>query len=683
MINVILKPGDVINEVLIKHPEVKAESYVSSNDLIPGEEDYLGRQKKLLVRTPVKLIFSETGNYYFTRPINFQKNVTFEGCVGAKVLLRDIRLKRLADWNASDDPNKYDNPPKEKSCTIINGQLFEAVEGSACLNVLDYSWSEDNFFMLFQPYPGNEGDELEVQMQDISFGIEQAFYAEDRYIGNLIAVDSFTYFFYKYATKIIAENVNVKLENGRVNIFVVYDSSNITIRNSNLYNDNYAIIPFLNFTSPGRPSMNGDSVIIPDKYPEKPNPDKKDDPYYNIVHQVTLDGVNTMGGILWMINNIKNVVIENNVFSKYGNDELLALYRNYPKTGIVEVQNISIQNNIFRYLKEGWIKDKKKKENQDDIDKLIALSYILNGSSDSEGKATSALIENVMISGNTFEQNRLCNKLISIEQGGDVTYRNLNIQDNEIRFQGHSINSGDGGVACFYLETKSEIPDSQCVRISNNTVYCDIQLESEARLVELLSSTGVPVIFDNNYCDASAMSYKESVTNANLLPGVVAVSLGYGTNYLKMIGNTIINARKLVQVASYKTSANGLADPVKKADIYMVGNLIEGQPLFNFWNVAESVCNISDNTFRISKKCILWNGGAKSQQIVYARNTIEKSASVVQQQFYKNVADGSKVKSFDICVFSNLTLIGFSSDFSNTFPPQNECINVSYFKQPK
>lgn len=290
------------------------------------------------------------------------------------------------------------------------------------------------------------------------------------------------------------------------------------------------------------------------------------------------------GGNLWFQGEVKNVLVTNNTFNKYGNDEALAFYAittnaydfktQHPTD--CEKSNISVTNNVFNYGYKG----KGKFEITNDM--LVNVSSIQNAN-----HSHGAHLRNFSFTGNVFNISDVVKTSLRLFFGTNDSHSNVLIADN--KFMNNPLKTN----VKFYkndilVKDNSRSVKTDTIMIKENKFVnnADIVNTSDGAGLSHITMEGGNVIFMANQITNNVTTSKITGkdTGGQLL---WAASSG---GFIKMKDNV---CRGLAKIASVMTS-----DGIDDFTIEAYNNYFQGDTRIYCKKVKRLDLNFTGNTFK-------------------------------------------------------------------------------------
>ncbi len=351
-----------------------------------------------------------------------------------------------------------------------------------------------------------------------------------------------------------------------------------------------------------------------------------------LVQNCTFENYNNCreGGELWSRGEQKNLVIKNNVFWKYGNDEALAMWGGDHKR-VVYMRDILVENNEFHY------ENKTKFKKDIPIDVLIAFCHF-----ETNNTKYDCNIDNI-----AFKNNR-------ITMNANI-YCNLRLIFDKL-----------AKIGTFKISGNEFINTSKCSKSSGYMTDINIQAGGQGDL---------PIVVKENYVrsdcevlsDGTNSGYTfASVSEANVLfesniidsRYPVALLWGHGGNIdVTFDGNTASTL--------YKTAILSDQTFIKKAKIKAVNNELSGDTRIYCNNIGEIDLDFKNNTFNSNNYHFFLQESAPIGAVIFENNTV--NALTGNGVMFANYS--GKKCSFSQVKISNNTFNGISKQgIDRVFP---------------
>ena len=298
-----------------------------------------------------------------------------------------------------------------------------------------------------------------------------------------------------------------------------------------------------------------------------------------------------MSGNVWSRGKQNNIVVRNNIFRKYGNDEALAFWGG--RSGIKddsELKDIVVEGNQFYYGNKANSKEEIK------ISVFICFYHFQEDAFKINNKCE---VDNIVFKNNS----------ITID---DVIYRDISFNFDSLANVGK-------------------------IEISNNTITNTRKTSSQKNYMNDISIVGrgrieYPVIIKDNtvenhgeiLCDGKNSGYTFlSLTGAdvnlegNLVDSEYGVGLIWchaGSMNITMLNNTVASL--------YKTGILGSSEGPSKVFITAKGNSFSGDTRLYCKNLEELTLNFTNNTLNSTDSHIFIQEGSPKTSVVFDGNTV-------------------------------------------------------------
>ena len=298
-----------------------------------------------------------------------------------------------------------------------------------------------------------------------------------------------------------------------------------------------------------------------------------------------------MSGNLWSRGKQNNIVVRNNVFRKYGNDEALAFWGG--RSGIKddsEMKNIVVESNQFYYGN--------KAKSKEDI-KISVFICFYHFQEDAFKINNKCEVDNIVFNNNS----------ITID---DVIYRDISFNFDSLANVGK-------------------------IEISNNTITNTRKTSSQKNYMNDISIVGkgrieYPVIIKDNtvvnhgeiLCDGKNSGYTFlSLTDAdaNLEGNFVDSDYGVGLIWCHA-GSMTISMQNNTASGLYKTGILGSSEGSSKVLITANGNSFSGDTRLYCKSLDELNLNFTNNTFNSTDSHVFIQEGSPKTSVVFDNNTV-------------------------------------------------------------
>ncbi|MBR6489753.1 MAG: hypothetical protein IKT03_04375 [Muribaculaceae bacterium] len=389
-------------------------------------------------------------------------------------------------------------------------------------------FSNDCYFNFDYPKAGNQGS---VFIHDI--GIEMQKHSELWWPNSIMHLFKIT-----HANKVHIIRTKSSLHNAIITNFDLRSCSNVTIENNEIINYNYS------------------------------------------------EG----GGCVWSRDNQRNVVVRNNVFHKFGKDEVIAVWGT-EKTGDFVIENVDISNNTIyygNYLNSGT---------ENTATMLMSLCHFRGDYvKDSHFK-----IDNVSISDNNIYLDYAMRFVMMLKFDDLVTSSNINLCDNKIHKSLKCTKSMTREIVDFKVEDGSSSKTS--ISISGNSSTCE-RINNEK--YELNSNVFI------------ALNQGKIEANNNNLDCENRLQFFY----LSDNGGELTMNNNQVKGLYVLGTIKGSGQPLKRAVISADGNEFTGDTRIYCRNIDELTLNFTNNIFNSSNYHFFLQEAATNTSIKFDGNTI-------------------------------------------------------------
>ena len=300
------------------------------------------------------------------------------------------------------------------------------------------------------------------------------------------------------------------------------------------------------------------------------------------------------GGNLWSRGNQKNITVRNNVFRKYGKDEVFGCWGGVHDKDF-EIKNVVVENNEF-------VLDNKTGSQLLELSVLISFSHAYG-----EGAKTYCTIDSIYFKNNRIRLNAPIKRVLKMEFSKFALVKNIEISNNEI------------------LNTSKSS--------SNNSFMNDFEVVAESFENTNVKVTGNYVRSQNEVLGDGHTFL--SVKNANIKMTDNIIESDYpfallwchgGKMKLDMLGNSVSNLKSLALLSS-----SGSNDYVH---ISAKNNEFSGDTRIACRNVKIMDLNINNNVFNSSNYHFFLLEAAEQSSVVFEGNTVNSSSG--NGTFYAN-----------------------------------------------
>lgn len=367
------------------------------------------------------------------------------------------------------------------------------------------------------------------------------------------------------------------------------------------------------------------------------------------------------GGNIWLRGDIENVIIENNVFYKYGNDEVIALYGSnsfvgYNVSSAISKKNVVIrQNRIFcqdvtgeanssEIISEGggsWDGINQRLitviTNQDD-NKVLVNNNIVQSST-----PCTHTIDNIRFENNEIIINAPVSHLVTVALDKYTDFKDIAIKDNVISYGNWTVDNSNSGWKelidfCIYYDTQfgTSLVDSydqysdEPFLITGNTITCGTNARNNCNLANgtyednhiCVHIRGAKVVFNDNHvlCRREAFTSDEN-TFAKKGIGMFLIDMKKGA--LVFYDNNCEGVKELARIKG--ETGNKIAESI----ICGVGNHLHGNIKFIYSNVTSSHVWFSGNNIISDYPIIFLSEFADSGTAVFSENRVYRDLSRV------------------------------------------------------
>jgi len=292
----------------------------------------------------------------------------------------------------------------------------------------------------------------------------------------------------------------------------------------------------------------------------------------------------TIGGCVWLRGDTENVFVHDNIFRKYGKDEILAFWSLENSKTTVQRKNIHVTNNKITYGYNG-------KDKQDITNGLIISVW--------GGEGAPCHLEDIGIDNNTIETNDNMHCIMMINTAEKTTHKGLSISNNTI-----TIGKGfTGKLERFDLiRVFDQSTNPSVINICGNTVTV---AKGNGEPFNFILMRGGNVNFSNNTVTDGQGSF---LIRSCQYPGTVTLT---GNNY-----------SGLAYLAKF-----GECEQVSDFTLTAQNNTFSGNTSICALRIAKCNFTITNNTFNsTSGEAILFEGGPTAGNVTFANNKVRCSS---------------------------------------------------------
>lgn len=356
-----------------------------------------------------------------------------------------------------------------------------------------------------------------------------------------------------------------------------------------------------------------------------------------LVQNCTFENYNNclIGGSLWSRGYQDNIVIKNNRFWKYGNDESLAIWAGSDKNATL-IKNIIIDGNEFYY------ENKKKCNKNISIDMLINFAHYGD-----EYVSHNCTISDITFKNNTITNNAQSKRNLRFHFDNTATLEGtIEVANNTIR-NTSKCQVTDGYMTDIIIDTGSK--NRGDFKISDNNVYNEAQILCDGKHsgYTFLGMNNGNVTMTNNYIQSD-------------YPITFVWGHG-GYNTLNLYNNVVSELSKMAMFNSSKK--------LEKIVINAANNEFTGDTRIYSNSIDELELNFTNNIFNSSNPHVFLQEGAPLTSIIFDGNTVNalnrngtlfanysgKPYKFTRLQVTNNIFNGVTKKSIDDSFMKNVT----------------------------
>ena len=308
-----------------------------------------------------------------------------------------------------------------------------------------------------------------------------------------------------------------------------------------------------------------------------------------LVQNCTFENYNNCreGGELWSRGEQKNLVIRNNVFWKYGNDEALAIWGGNHNR-VVYMRDILVENNVFYY------DNKTKFKKVIPIDVLIAFCHF-----ETYNTKYDCNIDNVVFKNNNITMNAVSNANIKLSFDKLAKIGYFEISDNTI------INTAKCSSSSSYMkdfEIKTDVLNDTPILLKNNEVRsdCEVLWDGKNSGYTFLGIKGANVQLSDNIISSKY--------------GVALLWCHGGDNDVKLENNTV---EKLYKIAILNDMSH-----IDTFKITAINNEFGGETGIYSNNIDKLIVDFRNNVFNATDYHFFMIEGAKDNTLNFENNII-------------------------------------------------------------
>lgn len=363
-----------------------------------------------------------------------------------------------------------------------------------------------------------------------------------------------------------------------------------------------------------------------------------------LVQNCTFENYNNCreGGELWSRGEQENLVIRNNVFWKYGNDEALAIWGGNHKR-VVYMRNILVENNEFNY------EDKTKCKKNIPIDVLIAFCHF-----ETNDTKYDCNIDNIVFTKNKITMNAVsnCDMKLTFDQLAKIG--NFEISYNTF------INTAKCSSSSSYMkdfEIKTDVLSETPILLKNNEVRSDCEVLCDGK--------------NSGYTFLGIKGANVQLTDNNIFSkyGVALLWCQGGDNDVKLENNT---AEKLYKIAILNDMTH-----IGTFKITATNNEFGGETSIYSNNIDRLIIDFRNNVLNTTDYHLFMIEGAKDNTLNFENNIINSDNR--NGAMYANYS--GKRNNFDKVNIKNNIFNGISkSSVEGVFKASKKSISGNVYK---
>lgn len=299
------------------------------------------------------------------------------------------------------------------------------------------------------------------------------------------------------------------------------------------------------------------------------------------------------GGCLWMRDNQRNVEVKNNVFRKYGTDEVIAIWGT-ERNGSYVIENVEVSGNTIYYGNY----------NNSSMEWIPGMLISLYHCRDKWVDKSRFMISNVSINNNDITLDFPVKFVMMVKFDDLATTSGISLTNNKIYKSSRCVESMTSAITDFKIEDRSS--NNSTITISGNesrSKYIDLDKHGMNSSIFISAEQGKIIVNDNN------LDYEN---------GLRFYYITDKGSEISMKGNYAKGLYKLATVSSDK----GIVEEVK---INAYDNVFIGDTRLYFKNVKKGDLNFTNNTFIANDYHIFMQESPDEVSIVFNNNTIKSS----------------------------------------------------------
>ena len=324
------------------------------------------------------------------------------------------------------------------------------------------------------------------------------------------------------------------------------------------------------------------------------------------------------GGCLWSRGNQNNIVIRNNVFQKYGKDEVLGCWGGSHDNDF-DLKNVVVENNEFYLVNKTGSKPM-------EISNFITFSHAYG-----EGAKTYCTIDSVLFNNNKIILDAPIKRILKLDLSKYAIVRNIEISNNEIL---NTSKSSSENLFMNDIDISAESFENTNICIKNNIIRSHNKVLGDGHT--FLSLKNASVTLSNNIVESD-------------YPYTMLWCHG-GTLNLNLTGNRFSELKMLARMNSSKG--------MNKVQITAINNEFTGATGLNCLNIKDMTLNFKKNIFNCSDSNLFLTEAAQRTSITFEENIV--NANKGKGRIYINHS-GNKYN-FSYVNISNNTFSGVSKN---------------------
>lgn len=308
-----------------------------------------------------------------------------------------------------------------------------------------------------------------------------------------------------------------------------------------------------------------------------------------LVQNCTFENYNNCreGGELWSRGEQENLVIRNNVFWKYGNDEAFGIWGGNHKR-VVFMRNILVENNEFNY------ENKTKCKKNIPIDVLIAFCHF-----ETNDTKYDCNVDNIVFTNNKITMNAVSNCDMKLTFDKLAKIGNFEISHNTI------INTAKCSSSSSYMkdfEIKTDVLNETPILLKNNEVRsdCEVLCDGKNSGYTFLGIKGANIQLTDNYISSKY--------------GLALLWCHGGDNDVKLENNTV---EKLYKIAILNDMTH-----IGTFKITATNNEFGGETSIYSNNIDRLIIDFRNNVFNVTNYHFLMIEGAQDNTLNFENNII-------------------------------------------------------------